>query len=350
MNKLLIVYSQLDKPLSGGQVIDFIFINRLVNGTYTTIDYILDKTINGSSIFKYIIYLFKHIKYVLAHDIIFTNSRMYPRLLLCFVLVKIFRNKIKIIAYHHHFNYRTHKGILRVLHKIAELCFLKTMDVILIPSPFVRDEICKILPKSYIQYIEIGFDIKPINSIYKKRTYNLLYVGTVEERKRTRDLAIVAQILKSKNIFFHINVVGSLNNNNYVESLRTDIQKYNLEHYISILGRVDENSLQEMYSKSDIFVFPSSHEGYGMVLIEAMSYGIPVVVYNNSAMPYTVKHKYNGMIAENENPLDFAKNTELLLKDDELYNKLRQGAYNTALNVRTLNDMQKEMDDFIATL
>lgn len=62
-----------------------------------------------------------------------------------------------------------------------------------------------------------------------------------------------------------------------------------LEDVVSFSGRVSDEELRNYYSKAYCFVLPSLLEGYGMVLIEAMSYGLPVIAFNNSAIPFTLR-------------------------------------------------------------
>ena len=53
-------------------------------------------------------------------------------------------------------------------------------------------------------------------------------------------------------------------------------------------GAVDGDTLQAHYSRADVFVLPSLHEGYGMVVSEAVSHGIPVLTTNAGALAHTL--------------------------------------------------------------
>lgn len=347
---IIIIYPQLDMVGSGGQVIDFYFIQQLLNLKKFFYSYLLDKDVPSKSRLGYIYYTLCHLKEIGRNDIIFTNSRLYTTLFPCFLLLRLFYRNTKIITYHHHFNYYTRAGILRYIHKFFELNFLKTIDTIIIPSPYVRDEMKKNLPKANIQYIEIGFDPNTRFEEKKSKTNNLLYVGTVELRKRVHHLVSLAKFFKEQNIDFHINIVGVLSEVKYVASVQNMITDYQLQGYVSLLGRVDDKELDVLYKESDVFVFPSSHEGYGMVLVEALSYGLPIVAFNNSAMPYTIKNNYNGLLAFDNDIEDFCHKVKELLTDECLWRKLSHNAYQSALKVPTLQHMKDEMKQFIEGL
>jgi glycosyltransferase involved in cell wall biosynthesis len=208
----------------------------------------------------------------------------------------------------------------------------------------------KILPKSNTKYIEIGFDLEPYFDKDKIKLNNLLCVGTVELRKGIHHLIDLAQFLEERKLKYHIDIVGNLSDISYVESIKKLIRNNNLNNRISLLGRVDAAELKALYKKSDIFVFPSSHEGYGMVLVEALSYGLPIVAFNNSAVPYSIKNDFNGLLASDGNTKDFCNKVVEILSNEKLWNELRYNAYQSTSKVRTLHDMQNEMKQFINTL
>lgn len=347
---VLIIYPQLDVPYSGGEVIDFEFIRLLEKSENLNCNYLLDSTFRDNSIMGYNHYALLHIRKIAKYDIIFTNSRLYPRLLLCFCMLKLFRCKSKIVVYHHHFNYQTQRGLLWLIHKFFELSFLKLMDTVIIPSPFVRDEMKKLLPRVDIAYIEIGFDLIFFYDKNKIKRNNLLFVGTVEARKQVLHLVAVADYLRKNGVCFHINIVGSLSETAYVNNLIKKISEWDLNDCITLKGRLSASELNEEYKNADVFLFPSSHEGYGMVLLEAMSYGLPVIAYRNSAMPFSVKNGLNGVLVNNNDSSDFSKQLYAVLTNEALWKSLCYNAYESAMQVPTLLNMKEKMMQYINKL
>ena len=70
--------------------------------------------------------------------------------------------------------------------------------------------------------------------------------------------------------------------------IRNLVRKFGLTHRIKFVGEVSEARLQEHYHKASLFVLASHHEGYGMALSEAISWGVPVVSTTGGAIPFTV--------------------------------------------------------------
>ncbi len=70
--------------------------------------------------------------------------------------------------------------------------------------------------------------------------------------------------------------------------LRNLVRKFGLAHRIKFTGEVGESLLQEYYRKANLFVLASHHEGYGMALSEAISWGVPVISTTGGAIPSTV--------------------------------------------------------------
>ncbi|MDE5979303.1 MAG: glycosyltransferase, partial [Muribaculaceae bacterium] len=93
--------------------------------------------------------------------------------------------------------------------------------------------------------------------------------------------------------------------------------------------------LQRIISRADIFTFPSRLEGYGMVICESMVNGLPVVCFDNSAMPYTVKDGVNGRLVADGDDAAMADAIGELTSDRTLRDRLSQGALDTVANFMT---------------
>jgi len=73
-------------------------------------------------------------------------------------------------------------------------------------------------------------------------------------------------------------------------------------------------------------VLPSIHEGLGLVILEAMSVGLPVVATNVGGIPEVVKDGYNGLLFEPRNWKDLAEKITFLLNDDEMRERMGKNA------------------------
>ena len=76
-------------------------------------------------------------------------------------------------------------------------------------------------------------------------------------------------------------------------------------------------------------------------------FGLPVIAFNNSAIPLTVKHGYNGLLAENKNPQQLYELIKLASDNPDLRTKMSKGALQTYENCRTKKDFENDVNLFI---
>jgi glycosyltransferase involved in cell wall biosynthesis len=66
------------------------------------------------------------------------------------------------------------------------------------------------------------------------------------------------------------------------------IKKYKLKDRVVFTGHITDEELAALYSNSDLFVLPSHYEGFGITVLEAMGYGVPVISSNAASLPEVV--------------------------------------------------------------
>ncbi|WP_035141291.1 glycosyltransferase family 4 protein [Flavobacterium daejeonense] len=181
-----------------------------------------------------------------------------------------------------------------------------------------------------IRVIYLGIDpiFKRTIDIHILKKYNLpekyiLFVGNIEGKKNLTSLLLAFNELINQNKIEHkLVLVGKKGWKN--KSVYKTISKYNLKQYILFTGYVPKKDLPVIYSMSDLFVFPSIYEGFGIPPLEAMACGIPVIVSNQGASP-----EICGDACLLVNPYDtheMAKSIEMLLNNKELrQNKINLG-------------------------
>lgn len=94
-------------------------------------------------------------------------------------------------------------------------------------------------------------------------------------------------------------VVGG-GDNRYVKQLINTVSDKNLEHAVVFTGPLMSESKWEAYAAAEVFVLPSRHENFGLVVAEAMHMGLPVIVTDKVGVsPYIVEHDA-GIVLEDE--------------------------------------------------
>jgi glycosyltransferase involved in cell wall biosynthesis len=87
---------------------------------------------------------------------------------------------------------------------------------------------------------------------------------------------------------------------------------------IHFLGRVSDDSLGSFYQACDVFVLPSTREGFGIVFLEAMYYGKPCIGVTAGAVPEVIQHGVTGLLSQPGQVTPLAESIIRLLQNDEL--------------------------------
>lgn len=90
------------------------------------------------------------------------------------------------------------------------------------------------------------------------------------------------------------------------------------------------NKVSKYYQEASMFILPSREEGFSMVMLEAMEYGIPLIASNTIGPLYLIKNKENGLLFEKGNITALAEKIILLIEDKNLKRKIVQNGLLTA--------------------
>lgn len=111
----------------------------------------------------------------------------------------------------------------------------------------------------------------------------ILCVGTLDRRKNQLALIRAFELLKDSGAPHQLYLVGHQGHGG--EEVMKAIEKSRQTHEIIFVERLSREELRHLYSKADLFVFPSLYEGFGLPVLEAMSCGAPVLCSNAASLP-----------------------------------------------------------------
>lgn len=130
----------------------------------------------------------------------------------------------------------------------------------------------------------------------------VLCVGHCIERKNI--LVLVEAFAQSAGPDWQLELVGSTTiDPAYFERVRRRCQELGVAQRVHFRGRLGQDDLNTLYARSSIFAFTSTKEGFGIALLEAMYFGLPIVAGATTAIPELVRDGENGLLA----PVDDAR-------------------------------------------
>ena len=114
----------------------------------------------------------------------------------------------------------------------------------------------------------------------------------------------------------------------YEKAIKELIRELCLQESVILLGATTEEEKRQYFLSSDVYVSLSEHEGFGVPLVEAMHYGLPVVAYEAAAVRETLGGK--GLLLDSKEPTEVAAVVHEVLQDDQILNSLASDGYQRA--------------------
>lgn len=220
------------------------------------------------------------------------------------------------------------KGFLKDLKKNA---FEKASQVVVV-SKQLAEKVREMAPSVEPQIISMGCDTTMFSSAYRKENYFsqndrkvILFVGRLEEVKGVEYLIDAMEYTEAKLV-----IVGG---GSLEVSLKKRAERFG--ERIEFLGPKTHAELKEIYPSADVFVMSSvttqkgAKEGFGLVMLEAMASGVPVVAFASGGIPQLITHDVNGLLCEEKDIKTLAENINSVLSDEELRNRLIQNGNRT---------------------
>lgn len=137
---------------------------------------------------------------------------------------------------------------------------------------------------------------------------------------------------------WELDLVGSeILNARHATQLRRLSSELGLDERVRFHGSVQGERLEALYHHADLFVLASHYEGYGMVLMEAVARGLPVVATAGGAVPYTLPER-SGLLAPAGDIAGLRNCLARVLDDPEMRRRMAAGAHEARDNLPTWSD------------
>ena len=224
---------------------------------------------------------------------------------------------------------------------------------VIVNSNYMKNELQRLfgLPYEKINVVPNGVNLNLYNGV--ERDYNfrrqyaadnekiILYVGRLVYEKGVQNLiAAMPKILNG----YHDSKLIIAGKGGMLDELRDEVRRLGIDNKVYFTGYLSLDKITKMYKCADVAVFPSTYEPFGVVALEGMLSGTPVVVSDVGGLNEIVDHRVNGMksYAGNANSIadsilellynpglcaEIAKNAKAKVKSQYNWNKIAQDTH-----------------------
>jgi len=221
---------------------------------------------------------------------------------------------------------RTNRIVVATLAELTQLRFLYKAD----PDKMV------IIPPGVdvSHFYPIPSDEAKLYVGLKPEDRMVLFVGRIERLKGVDTLieAMCCLELKEKNRPVHLAIIGG-NPSASREQMTTEMvrlqkmcEDLGLDRSVVFLGKRDQDKLPYYYSAAEVLVMPSHYESFGMVALEAMACGTPVIASEVGGLAYLVRDGETGFTIPDQEPDALCDKLSWLLNDKTLHQMMSQRA------------------------
>lgn len=179
-----------------------------------------------------------------------------------------------------------------------------------------------------------------------KECVRILFTGILVPRRRLEDLITAFSLLKSrstKNIVLYI--VGLTGDDeNYAKRLLALAKNLNCAEDLRLLRTTTQEEVAYLYRSSDVFVFPAVEQSWGLAPLEAMVFGKPVIVSEESGVSEVLREKDVAIIVPSRQPEKLARSLESLVTDERKRLTLGRAAERFVKNSLTYRETGLQLD------
>ena len=225
--------------------------------------------------------------------------------------------------------------------RMFERKHLKNFDLLIANSKVTREKVIR----------AYGLDPKGVIKIYKALG-NLQNNRKKPKKKDPFTVSLVGVNLQRKGVFHLIKAIPEILHEfpdtrfeimgRYDNKMVEECRKLGIDRNVNFYPVSPPEKVAELYLKTDIFILPSLIEGFGMVLLEAMSYGIPCIGTNTGGIKELIKDGETGLLIRPANSKEISDSILHLLRNYQVREKLSRGAFKTSKNF-SFDNLLREM-------
>lgn len=264
------------------------------------------------------------------------------------VVMMLKRLGCKIVAHYHNKGVATRqdKWFDNILYKR----FFKNVKIILLAEPLYQD-VSKYVKREDTYICPNGIPQPSEPAVRKEQPETeILFLSNLLISKGILVLLQALAILRQKGCSFHCTIGGGETKEISASRLQEEIIARGLQEVVTYKGQLVGKAKESALGKADIFIFPSFNEAFSLVLLEAMSHGVPCITTNVGGIPTAVEDGVTGFITEKNSPTAVAEKTEYLIHHPEVRQKMGEAGRKRFLKLFTIEVFERRLTQILKTV
>jgi len=291
-------------------------------------------------------------------DVLIQDELVHPS---CFWLNRRLRPRVPypIVALAHHLRCREQRPALpNRLDELIEQSYLKSVDACVCVSRTTQKDVEDLAGASRLLVVAspgkdgLPGSITPGEIMARAAVsgpLQIIFVGNLIPRKELHTLLTALAQLSGD--CWRLTVAGSLElDKAYVQAIRRQIDELGLASRITLLGTLPAGELAARYAASHVLVVPSSYEGFGIVYIEGMHFGLPAIASTAGAAREIITPGENGFLVDPGDTNGLAQCLRTLMTDRRRLAEMSLAAHRRAAAHPTWNESAARIRVFLQNL
>lgn len=195
-----------------------------------------------------------------------------------------------------------------------------------------------------------GVTLPKIASTFRKeKKPTIIFLGAISKDKGIEEALLTFSKINNSHKEWKFWIVGK-SDESYMKKIRGQIMKLSIKDEVIFYGFVDEDKKFELLSRAHLLVNTSIREGWGLVVIEAASVGVPTIAFNSPGLRDSIQDGVTGLLCKHNNPDELSDMIISTLENKELYRKLSMNAYIRSKNfswVKSISDSLRLIKEIV---
>ena len=214
------------------------------------------------------------------------------------------------------------------LYRIVEKKYLQSVDGFIFNSQTTRGVVNDLMideKPSFVAYPPTdrfgeAISVEEIRSRAQNEPFKILFLGNIIERKGLRTLL---EAVKSQSLNVRLDVIGSLTSEpEYAKQMQEFVTVNGLSSNVEFCGALDNQPLKQKLQQAHVLIVPSSYEGFGIVYLEGMGFGLPAIGTTAGAAGEIIRHGKTGYLIKPNDHQALAKRISKMMSDRSLLSQL----------------------------